>query len=139
MKISQIDNQLISQPSFGIKYKNRNAWIPQLLKSFENTNLVKELDRKYPEAEVFVREMPKLDKISETKEKIYTVDIVIGLVKDRIFRWRYGSYNPQEPLKYFLYEFDEMTLKDMERHSVKGVLPEEKTGLIKNILSKIFG
>ena len=134
MKVSPTDNQL----NFKINYQNKKAWDAKLLKAFDNSNLVKQINKKYPEAEVVANEMPKQKLFDERNDIIHAVDIVISLTKDKLFRWRYGSYNPQEPSKYFLYELDNMTLENIEKHSVNKPVVTKKQNFLIRVFKNLF-
>ena len=51
MQVKSIDSQY-SSPNFGIKYINPRSWNPSILDALMKSDIVKQIDRKYPNASV---------------------------------------------------------------------------------------
>lgn len=51
MQVKSIDSKY-SSPNFGIKYINPRSWNPSILDALMKSDLVKQIDRKYPNASV---------------------------------------------------------------------------------------
>ena len=51
MQVKSIDSRY-NCPNFGIKYIEPKSWDPEILKTLKESNLVKQIDSKYPDATV---------------------------------------------------------------------------------------
>lgn len=120
MQINKIQQN--NQPNFGIKYLNKKAWNNDVLKAFENSKLLKGIDKKYPEAEVYYIKISENESLINT-ELVHTLVTDIKLAKDKFFRWNLSSYSENVPEKHFIKDLSKMTLEDVENRSAKKLSP----------------
>ena len=141
MKIYNI--QKYKQPNFGIKYVNKKAWSPNALKAFEQSEILKSIDEKYPEASVAYANFSDNNGIANT-ETVHTIIMDIKLAKDKIFRWNLSSHFENIPEKYLIKDLKTMTLEFVERKAMPITNPIEKVAVnskqnpITSFLRKIF-
>ena len=137
MKISEVNNQ----PSFGIKYLNKQAWNSKALKTFENSALLKNLDKKYPNASVAYNKFYEEDPFGF--EPTHTLVAVFKLAKNQVFRWTLSSHRAEVPEQEFVKFIKETTLVDVENKSVTELAPlttleVKKVSKIKEFFNKIL-
>ena len=138
MQVRIVDNQ----PAFGIKYVNKNSWNPNVLEAFEKSNLLKEIDTKYPKAEVsYCKKSVKEGSMWKSKN-IYTTFLDIILEPYKNFRWNIASYKENLPDKLLAEALQTLSLKTVEKQSVKELAPiltAEKAEIKKpNIFQRLF-
>ena len=90
MDISRIQNN--NQPNFGIRYRNLKAWNKELFNTFETSELVKEIDRKYPKAKVNLIKFTGEESIANS-EIIHPLVMDIQLAKDKFIHRNNESKN----------------------------------------------
>lgn len=137
MKIEQINNQ----PSFGIKYLNKSAWNPTVLKTFENSKLLKNIDKKYPSATVTYKKIYEEDIFGS--EPTHTLVAVFNLAKNMIYRWSLSSYRKDIPEKNFIDFINSTTLSEIEFKAVPELsamtqIEINKRKTVKNFFEDIF-
>ena len=137
MKVSEISNQ----PSFGIKYLNKQSWNPKVLKTFENSALLQNLDKKYPNASVVYNKFYEEDAFGF--EPMHTLVAVFKLAKNQVFRWTLSSHRSEVPEEEFMKFIKETTLADVENKSVTELTPlttleVKKVSKMKEFFNKIF-
>lgn len=113
MQVNKVDNNV----SFGIKIPNRKAWDKNVLKAFENSDLVKQIDKKYPKATA------SYDKFFDWEDETYTVVSQINLKKDKNFRWTLSSHSESFPDNQFVKFLKSTNLEEVEDKSVKTLEP----------------
>ena len=135
--------QATNQINFGIKYKNKKAWDKKVLAEFEKSRLLRDLNKKYPNAEIFYKKFFGEESFNN-QEIIHTLILDIKLAKDKFFRWNLSSHNENFPEKHLLYELKILTLKDIENGSAEMLAPlstenaKQKQNCIKAFLKKLF-
>lgn len=112
MKVLDVQNA--NHPKFGIKYLNKNAWSPKVLQTFEESELLKSIDKNYPNASVKYSKISGEDSISNS-EIIHTLTMEINLAKNKIFCWNLSSHSEKVPEKHLIDDINNMTLKDIEQ------------------------
>lgn len=141
MQINKIQNN--GQTSFGIKYTNKQAWNKDVLKAFENSNLYKSLNEKYPDAKARYIKISGEDSIANS-EIIHTLIMDLELAKNKFFRWNISSHNENFPEKVLIEELPSMTIEKIENDSVEKLTPlttieiKTKQSPIKRFFQKLF-
>lgn len=77
MQIQKTDNN--KQPSFQMRCVFRKHWNPEILRTFEDSKLVKELDKYFPDAKAYYDSY-----IND--QRVYCPSILVNLDKDRFFK-----------------------------------------------------
>ena len=113
MQVNKVDNNV----SFGIKIPNRKAWDNNVLKAFENSDLVKQIDKKYPKATA------SYNKFFDWEDETYTVVSQLNLKKDKNFRWTLSSHSESFPDDQFVKFLKSTNLEEVEDKSVKTLEP----------------
>ena len=80
MNITKVSYQ--NEPIFGINYLNKPQWDKKVLKTFETSNLLNSIDKKYSFASI------KYDKFYEFESDTHTLAVVLKLTKEKLFRWK---------------------------------------------------
>ena len=109
MQINSINN---NQPNFGIKYVNKSAWNREVLRTFENSTLLKEIDKKFPEATVAYSKSYKFK--PNNYDKIHTLMINFQLAEGYGYKWTLSSSKEEEPDKMFQKFVNEKKLDSLE-------------------------
>ena len=141
MQINKIQNNY--QASFGIKYANKEAWNKDVLKAFENSNLYKSINEKYPDAKARYIKISGEDSIANS-EIIHTLIMDLELTKNKLFRWCMSSHTENVPDKVLMKELPDMSLKEIEKDSKEKLTPltiieiKTKQNPIKAFFQKIF-
>ncbi len=113
MQVNRVDNNV----SFGIKIPNRKAWDNNVLKAFENSDLVKQIDKKYPKATA------SYNKFFDWEDETYTVVSQLNLNKDKKFRWTLSSHSESFPDNQFVKFLKSTNLEEVEDKSVRTLEP----------------
>ena len=113
MQVNKVDNNV----SFGIKIPNRKAWDKNVLRAFENSDLVKQIDKKYPKATA------SYNKFFDWEDETYTVVSQLNLNKDKNFRWTLSSHSESFPDNQFVKFLKSTNLEEVEDKSVKTLEP----------------
>ena len=121
MQVNKVQN---NSPAFGIKYVNKQAWNADVLKAFENSKLVEEIDNKYKDAVVRYIKVSGEDSIIN-EEFIHTLVLDIKLSADKLFRWNLSSHFESVPEKQLINDLEGLSLKTVEKESVESVGPLE--------------
>ena len=121
MQINKIQNT--NQTHFGIKYINKRAWNKDVLKAFEESKLLKDINEKYPDAEIRYKKMSGKDSIWNT-EIINTLLINIKLAKNKFLSWSLSSNTEILPEKLLKYELKTLNLKDLEEGPAEEIAPK---------------
>ena len=144
MYISKVNNT----PSFGMNYVNKGNWNERFLKSFENSQLVHEIDKKYPDAVV------KYIKVAEDdmadSEPNFRSTLFIKLAKDKICKYFIDSHTSRGADNAMSQMINNMTLADVEKDAAKIVdfsitsfsdfsIKPKKSNPIIDMLRRIFG
>ena len=141
MQIDKIQN--VNQTSFGIKYKNKKAWDKGVLKAFEESKIFRDINKKYPDAEVRYTKISGEDSIGNS-EIIHTLLMDIKLAENKIFRWHLSSHSEKFPEQHLKYELKTLDLKDVEEGAAEALAPistvsiNYKQNPIKAFFQKIF-
>lgn len=117
-------NEINKQPSFGIKYLNKQAWSSKALKTFENSALLKNLDKKYPNASVVYNKFYEEDPFGF--EPTHTLVAVFKLAKNQVFRWTLSSHRADVPEEVFMNFIKNTNITEVENKSVTELAPLEK-------------
>ena len=115
MNVAKLSHQ--NEPSFGIKYLNKGKWDKNVLQTFEKSNLLKNIDKKYPSASVIY------DKFYEFEDDTHTLIAKLNLAKDKTFRWTLSSHNEEVPKKHFIDFINTTSLEDIENKAVAELKP----------------
>lgn len=142
MQVRTADNQ----PAFGIKYVDKNLWNPKILEAFEKSNLLKEIDAKYPQAEVRYYKRSMTDSSVRKPKNIYTTILDIILEPYKNYRWNIASYQEYIPDKFLMESLQKLSLKTVEKESVRELTPVlisekaeiKKPNLFQRLFSKLF-
>lgn len=126
MKTDSIGNE----PSFGIRYRNKRLWNKETLKIFENSELLKEIDKKYPSATARLRKYSEGDEYNLW----HTMFLEIALTPKKIYKWGLASVNPADPPKQLAEILKSLTLEQVEQKSMSIF----KNCSVKNSNFKIF-
>ena len=113
MQVNKVDNNV----SFGIKISNRAGWNKGVLAAFENSKLVKQIDKKYPDA------VASYNKFFDWDDETYTVVSQLKLNKDKNFRWTLSSHSESFPDNQFVKFLKSTNLEEVEDKSVKTLEP----------------
>lgn len=113
MQVNKVDNNV----SFGIKIPNRKAWDKNVLKAFENSDLVKQIDKKYPDA------VASYSKFFDWDDETYTVVSQLKLNKNKNFRWTLSSHSESFPDNQFVKFIKSANLQKVEDESVETLKP----------------
>ena len=116
MQIDKIQNS--NQTSFGIKYLNKKAWNKDVLKAFEESKIFRDINNKYPDAEVRYTKISGEDSIGNS-EIIHTLLMDIKLAKNKFFRWNLSSHSEMFPEQHLKYELKILNMKDIEESAVE--------------------
>ena len=142
LQVQIVDNQ----PNFGIKYVNKNIWNSKVLETFENSKLLKEINAKYPNAQALYYNKTIKDRGMFSSKNIYTTFFDIILEPYKKFRWSLASYKDYIPDKLLIDELQILSLKRVEKESVREFLPLEiantnkvqKPNIFKRLINKFF-
>lgn len=111
MQVNRVNNQ---QPTFGMKYVSPRKWNPEILKTLMDSNLVKEIDAKYPKAKaIYEKEF-----FGWRMSALNNVKLTIQLAKDKSV-CLFNRYEKDED--YGSYQVDcnakirKTTLADLEK------------------------
>jgi len=110
MQINKTSNK--SNLTFGIKYLNKAKWDKKVLKSFENSTLLKSIDNKYPSASIHY------DKFYDFETNTHTLSAILKLCEDKMFRWSLSSHNENVPKKHFNDFINTTSLEEIENKSL---------------------
>ena len=124
MRIDNVQNS----PCFGIKYSNKGDWSPKVLKAFENSEILKSIDKKYPDASVRYTKISGEDCFGNS-DFFHTLILDIKLVKGKIFRWNVSSHSEEVPVKLFINDIGKMTLQDVERQAEPIFKPSDRISI----------
>jgi len=135
MRVEKYNNS----PNFGIRYTNKGSWNLKVLKTFESSNLLKEIDSKYPEAQVTYYKLNNArDLVND--EPISTLSMIIKLAENKIYHWNLSSHSQNIPETHLEKAIKELTLEDVERQAATGIKPLEMITVIKksNPITRFF-
>ncbi len=141
MQINKIQNA--NQTSFGIKYVNKKAWNKDVLKAFEESKIFRDINNKYPDAEVRYTKISGEDSIANS-EIIHTLLMDIKLAENKNYRWHLSSHSEMFPEQHLKYELKILSLKDIEKSAAEKLSPiytldiNYKQNPIKAFFQKIF-
>ena len=119
------------------------AWNKDVLKAFENSNLYKSLNEKYPDAKARYIKISGEDSIVNS-EIIHTLIMDLELTKNKLFRWYMSSHTENIPEKFLMKELPDMTIEGIEKSSVEKLTPlttieiKTKQNPIKAFFQKLF-
>ena len=117
-----------NQPSFGIKYMNKQVWSPEIVKAFETSTLIKKIDKKYPEAAIAYAKV--FDSDPFMGDDCYTALMQLKLNAEKFFQWTLSSHNPDVPEEYFIDFLNNTTLEEIESKAVKNLKPLNRLEII---------
>lgn len=141
MQTNKIQN--VNQTNFGIKYKNKKSWNKGVLKAFEESKIFRDINAKYPNAEVRYTKISGEESIANS-DIIHTLIMDIKLAKNKIYRWHLSSHSEMFPEQHLKYELKTLKLKDIEESAVEALTPlsalniNYKQNPIKTFFQKIF-
>ena len=147
MQIQPI-NQNNNKPNFGINILNKPKWNQGVLKALEKSDLVKEIDAKYPEATAHYSKQNLTGMDLTNDEPDYLASLAIQLTKGKIATLNINSHTSEgadNALKRYVsavsLEQIEQNAKakvEMPKYSVE-INPVKKQNPVKRFFSKIFG
>jgi len=141
MEINKVQNH--NQTNFGIKYINKQTWNKDVLKAFEKSKILKEINDNYPKANVKMLKISGEESIANA-EILHTLIMDIELTKNKLFRWHLSSHAENVPEKNLIKDLETLTLNQVEESSVEKLSPvlsisiNYKQNPIKAFLQKIF-
>ena len=143
MKIHNVNS--VNNTSFGLKCIKPERWNKEAYNTLINSNLVKEIDKKYPNASANYFLFRKEDIVND--EPIYTLLFDLNLGKNKIWHFWLDSHNELALPKELTNRLKKLTLEKVESDINKGTLkykpieiniePVEKNP-IKRFLKKWF-
>ena len=113
MNVSEINNQ----PSFGIRYINKEMWNKGFLKTFSKSDLVKSIDAKYSKASASYRKILETDIFSGKPN--YHLSFQINLGRKRSWKFVNDSKSPSEGDKILKETLDKLSINEIEEKSQK--------------------
>lgn len=140
MRVNKVQNNNVS---FGIKYVNKASWNPDVLKAFENSKLLKEIDQKYREASVRCVKLSSEESLINS-DMIHTLFFDIRLTKDKIYKWDLSSHQEFAPENELVRTIKSLSLKNIEQEAINDskplIKPKEKrwNNPIVAFFSKLF-
>ena len=126
MRVEKYNNS----QSFGIRYTNKGSWNAKILKTFENSKLLKEIDNKYSQAQVTYYKLNNAQDFAND-ERVSTLSMIIKLAENKIYHWNLSSHNQNIPEKYIEQALNELTLEDVEKQAMPALKPLEAITVIK--------
>ena len=115
MNIPKLSHQ--NEPNFGIKYLNKPQWDKKVLRTFEKSNLLESIDKKYSFASI------KYDKFYEFESDTHTLAVVLKLTKEKLFRWTLSSHNKDVPKEHLINFINTTSLEEIESKSTETFEP----------------
>ena len=113
MQISKIDNQ----PVFGINYVNKQMWHKSFIKSFEGLDLVKQIEKKYPNASASYRKTLETD--INNKNPNFHLTFKIGLKDKLTWSANIDGDSSSKADRTLIDILSNTSLSDIEKQSVK--------------------
>ena len=113
MNVPKIDNQ----PVFGIKFINKQMWNGNFIKSFEQLDLVKQIDKKYPKASASYRKTIETD-VTGSKPN-YHLNFKINLKNNRERTFIVDSESSSSADNSLLNILKNISIVDIEKESSK--------------------
>ena len=108
MKVQPINNQ----QAFGMKFVNKKALNKELQRTIKSSELRKEIDKKYPNAEAYY------GKFEDWESETYTSVLSISLTPQKIFRMNLSSHQKEVPDNYLRDKWNGLTLSEIENNAV---------------------
>ena len=143
MKIHNVNS--VNNTSFGLKCIKPERWNKETYKTLINSNLVKDIDKKYPNASASYFLFKKEDIVND--EPIYTLLFDLNLEKNKIWHFWLDSHNESTLPKYLTNRLKELTLEKVESDINKGTfkytpievsIETKETNPIKRFFKKLF-
>ena len=113
MEIAKLNNQ----PNFGVRCINTKSWNKDVLQKFEQSQLVQEIDAKYPNASSNYFFFKQNDIAND--ENIWTTLFDIILKPDKIWHFRLDSHIKEVPDIYLGRKLETASLKDIENEIIE--------------------
>lgn len=113
MKINNISNT-----NFGIKLIKPEKWNKEVYENFINSNLAKDVDKKYPKATANYFLYKENDIVND--EPCHTILFDLNLQKDKIWHFWLNSHSENNLTKYLSTYLKELTLEKVESEIAKG-------------------
>jgi hypothetical protein len=143
MKVGNINNST----TFGVRIIGKK-WNPAIIRTLEDSNILKEIDAKYPNASVNYFHFKHNDMAND--EDIWTTLFDINLNPKRIWHYRLDSHTKTVPDKNLVEKLRNLSLNDLESEIEKQIkegttlyfetkVTIAKKNPIKEFFSKIFG
>ena len=116
MNISPINNTN-NNLNFGVLYRNKTVWNKEILSALEKSKLVRDIDKKYPEAILtyLKRDLTDMDPVN--CESNYLASLVIKLAKDKVSTYSMNSHTSVGADKALLRHIQNLKLEDVENNS----------------------
>ena len=121
-----------NEPSFGIRYKNKKFWDKKTLKTFEDSELLKEINKKYPNATVSLRKYSEIDEYNIW----HMMFLEIALTSQKIYSWGLASLDTISPSIQLVKKLNSLTLSQIEKKAITNNNSTQNNKL--NILNTIF-
>ncbi len=139
-----------SDVNFGVNFINKPKWNKELLKTLENSELVKNIDKKYPDAFIkyLKHDVTNMDLAND--EPNFLASLVFGLDKDHVTAYNINSHTSEGADRALKTYIMGVSLKNIEKRarqtdenldytiSIKPIY-NKKLNIFKNFISKIFG
>ena len=116
MNISPV-NSTNNNLNFGIRYGNKAAWNKDILSSLEKSQLVKDIDKKYPDAFLtyIKRNLTDMDPVNGDPD--YLASLVINLAKNKVSSYSMNSHTSEGADRALLARIKDLSLEDVENKS----------------------
>ena len=118
MKVQNIQNNNYNT-NFGLRILTKNEWNPKVLNALQNSNLLKEIDAKYPKATTYCDYIcPKDIDPTLVKDK-YISWFSLWLDNSKRFVWAIIGNNPSESEEHLAKSLKTLTLSEVEQDAMK--------------------
>jgi len=138
MYVSKIENQ----PNFQMTYINKKSWSKKILQTIEKSDLVRDIDKKYPTA------FASYTKILEENNALnaepnYHISFILKLAKDKVWNVNLDSHTSEGVENFLVRILKQKSLRDIEKESKPFIENLRETISIKpkedkNPLAKFF-
>ena len=129
-----------NQPNFQMTYVNKQSWNKNILKTLEKSNLVKEIDRKYPTA--FASYTKIMEEDLANADPNYHISFILKLAKDKVWNVNLDSHTSEGVENFLVRILKQKTLQDIEKESKPFIENLRDTISIKpkkeNLFSRFF-
>ena len=112
MQVQPINN---NNQTFGIRYLNKSAWSKVVLKAFEESDVLRSIDQKYPAAQINYTKFNWSDIAND--EPITTALLSLRLNEKKAYTLQRDSHNPSVPDRLICDEIKNLTIGQIEKEA----------------------